>query len=64
MKNETNSGIKTTEMLTRCIINCRCSTYSSETARIKSSCCLTGMCFEIGNKPYRCPLPVILKKSK
>jgi len=40
---------KTTEMLTRGIVNCRCSAYSGGTARIKSSCTLIGKCFEIGN---------------
>jgi len=34
---------------TRGIVNCRCSAYSSDTARIKSSCNLIGKCFEIGN---------------
>jgi hypothetical protein len=37
------------ERTTRGIVNCRCSGYSSGTARIKSSCNLTGKCFEIGN---------------
>jgi len=35
--------------ITRGIVNCRCSVYSSGTARIKSSCNLIGKCFEIGN---------------
>lgn len=30
------------------IVNCRCSAYSSGTARIKSSCNVTGKCFGIG----------------
>ena len=38
-----------TEQPTRGIVNCRCSGYSSGTARIKSSCNLIGKCFEIGN---------------
>ena len=38
-----------TERLTRGIVNCRCSGYSSGTARIESSCNLIGKCFEIGN---------------
>ena len=38
-----------TERLTRGIVNCRCSAYSSGTARIKSSCNMIGKCFEIGN---------------
>lgn len=38
-----------TERLTRGIVNCRCSAYSSGTARIKSSRNLIGKCFEIGN---------------
>jgi hypothetical protein len=42
-----------TERLTRGIVNCRCSAYLSGIARIKSSCNLTGKCFEIGNYPYR-----------
>ena len=42
---ENNNGQRTT----RGIVNCRCSRYSSGTARIKSSCNLIGKCFEIGN---------------
>jgi len=41
--------IKKADPLTRGIVNCRCSAYSSGTARIKSSCNLIGKCFEIGN---------------
>jgi len=37
------------EALTRGIVNCRCSAYSSGTARIKSCCNLIGKSFEIGN---------------
>ena len=37
------------QAVTRGIVNCRCSAYSSGTARIKSSCNLIGKCFEIGN---------------
>lgn len=37
------------QLPTRGIVNCRCSAYSSGTARIKSSCNLIGKCFEIGN---------------
>jgi len=37
------------QAVTRGIVNCRCSGYSSGTARIKSSCNLIGKCFEIGN---------------
>ena len=37
------------QAVTSGIVNCRCSAYSSGTARIKSSCNLTGKCFEIGN---------------
>jgi hypothetical protein len=35
--------------ITRGIVNCRYCAYSSVTARFKSSCNLTGKCFEIGN---------------
>ena len=31
------------------IVNCRCSAYSSVSARSKISCNLTEKCFEIGN---------------
>ncbi|MBK6347082.1 MAG: hypothetical protein IPF68_14350 [Bacteroidales bacterium] len=41
--------IKLKQHSTRGIVNCRCSAYSSGTVRIKSSCNLTGKCFEIGN---------------
>jgi len=37
------------QAVTSGIVNCRCSGYSSGTARIKSSCNLIGKCFEIGN---------------
>lgn len=37
------------QMPTRGIVNCRCSAYSSGTARIKISCNLIGKCFKIGN---------------
>jgi hypothetical protein len=37
------------QLPTRGIVNCRCSAYSSGTARIKRSCNLIGKCFEIGN---------------
>jgi len=40
---------KNGQLPTRGIVNCRCSGYSSGTARIKSSCNLIGKCFEIGN---------------
>ena len=36
-------------LVTRGIVNCRCSAYSSGIARIKSSCILIGKCFEIVN---------------
>ncbi len=37
------------EGITRGTVNCRCSAYSSGTARIKGACNLIGKCFEIGN---------------
>jgi len=37
------------QAVTRGIVNCRLSVYSSGTARIKSSCNLIGKCFEFGN---------------
>ncbi|MDD3915266.1 MAG: hypothetical protein PHF76_11560 [Bacteroidales bacterium] len=37
------------QLVTRGIVNCRCSAYSSVSARIKSSCNLIVKCFEIGN---------------
>ncbi len=37
------------QLVTCGIVNCRCSTYSSGIARIKSSCNLIRKCFEIGN---------------
>jgi hypothetical protein len=40
---------KNGQLPTRGIVNCRCSAYSSGTTCIKSSCNLTGKCFEIGN---------------
>ena len=40
------------QLPTRGIVNCRCSGYSSGTARIKSSCNLTGKCFEMPNDSY------------
>ena len=47
---------KTTEMLTRGIVNCRCSAYSSGIARIKSSCNLIENRFEMPNVSYTQPL--------
>jgi len=37
------------QLPTRGLVNCRCSAYSSGTARIKSSCILIGKSSEIGN---------------
>ena len=37
------------QLVTRGIVNCRCSAGFSVSARIKSSCNLIGKCFEIGN---------------
>jgi hypothetical protein len=50
-ENKDKNFIELTErQLPTCgIVNCRCSGYSSGTARIKSSCNLIGKCFEIGN---------------
>ena len=44
-----------TQPLTCGIVNCRCSGYSSGTARIKSSCNLIGKCFEMPNVSYTSP---------
>ena len=42
-------NINKSQLTTRGIVNCRCSGYSSGTARIKGSCNLIGKCFVIGN---------------
>jgi hypothetical protein len=42
--------------ITRGIVNCRFSGYSSGTARIKSSCNLTEKYFEMPNVSYTYPL--------
>ncbi len=49
MKGFGNIGRKKHQPVTRGIVNCRYSAYSSGTARIKSSCNLIGKRFEIGN---------------
>ena len=49
MKGFGNIGRKKHQPVTRGIVNCRCSGFSSGTARIKSSCNLIGKCFGIGN---------------
>jgi hypothetical protein len=52
-----------TQPLTRGIVNCRCSAYSSGTALIKSSYNLTGKYYAICHYSYNLPLCVSVKKN-
>ena len=50
------------ETLTTCIKHLAVSGLSNDTARIKSSCNLTGKCFEMPNVSYTQPLAAIIPR--
>ncbi len=55
---------KNGQLVTTCIKHLAESGLSSVSARIKSSCNLTGKCFEMPNVSYTQPLPNIKKESQ